>query len=164
MGSVKASALLAGPHRPGTSQQTDCETRFVRRQPIRDAILAFMTGPRSASQIAEHIERPVPTATGHLRAMIRLGLVRRIAFGTYAPAAYIGPDDRIPQRRSKSSKELRHQVRELLDSFASARGLHLRTGISESSIRIALRDLWFSGLLEGNETTGYRLVQRKRRQ
>jgi hypothetical protein len=164
MGSVKASALLAEPRPAGPSQNNVYETKFPRRQPIRDAILAFMTGPRSAGQIAEHIERPVPTATGHLRAMIRLGLVRRIAFGTYAPAAYTGPGDRIPQRRSKSSKELRHQVREFLDTFASVQGLHLRTGKSESSIRIALPDLWFSGLLEGNEVTGYRLVQRKRRQ
>jgi hypothetical protein len=164
MGAVKATALLAGPRQAGTSQQRTDQTKSVRRQPIRDAILGFMTGPRSAGQIAEHIERPVPTATGHLRAMIRLGLVRRIAFGTYAPAAYTGPDDRIPQRRAESSKELRHQVRQFLDTFASVQGLHLRTGQSEKSIRVALRDLWFSGLLEGDEKAGYRLVQRKRRQ
>jgi hypothetical protein len=122
-----------------------------------------MTIPRSAGEVAAHIDRPVPTATGHLRAMINRGLVRRIAFGTYAPAAYTGPDVRIPQRRSGSTKELRQRLRTCLGDYASVQGLHLRTGAPEKAIRVALRDLWFSGLLEGNETSGFRLVQRKRR-
>lgn len=137
--------------------------RPARQQPIRDSILGFMSMPRSAGEIAAHIDRPVPTATGHLRAMINRGLVRRIAFGTYAPAAYTGPAVRIPQRCSGSTKELRHRLRELLGDYASVQWLHLRTGEPENAIRVALRDLWFSGLAEGNETTGYRLVQRKHR-
>ena len=36
------------------------------------------------------------------------------------------------------------------------------TGISEKAVRVALRDLWFSGLLEGDETAGYRLVKHQR--
>jgi DNA-binding transcriptional ArsR family regulator len=133
-----------------------------RPQPIRDAILRYLSEPRSAGEIAEHIERPVPTATGHLRAMIERGLVRRIAFGTYALAAYDGPDVRIPQRRAKSTRELRSRLRSHLGDMCSVRCLHQRTGVSEKAVRVALRDLWLSGLLEGNEATGFRLVKRQR--
>jgi len=121
-----------------------------------------MSQPRSAGEIAEHIERPVPTATGHLRAMMERGLVRRIAFGTYALADYTGPAVRIPQRRSQSTREMRSTIRAHLDDRCSVQGLHLRTGISEKAVHVALRDLWFSGLLEGDETTGYRLVKHLR--
>lgn len=62
-----------------------------RPQPIRDMILAFLSEPRSARSIAAHIARPVPTATGHLAAMQRRGLVRRIGYAAYALAAYEGP-------------------------------------------------------------------------
>jgi len=64
---------------------------YRRPQPIRDAILAFLTEPRSARAIADHIGRPVPTATGHLAAMRRRGLVLRLGFAAYARADYVGP-------------------------------------------------------------------------
>jgi len=64
---------------------------YRRPQPIRDAILAFLSEPRSARAIADHIGRPVPTATGHLAAMRRLGLVSRLGFAAYARADYVGP-------------------------------------------------------------------------
>ena len=54
-----------------------------RRQPIRDAILAFLDEPRQAQDVAAHIGRPVSTAAGHLAAMRRSGLVVRIAHGRY---------------------------------------------------------------------------------
>ena len=57
-----------------------------RRQPIRDAILAFLGEPRQAQDVAAHIGRPVSTATGHLAAMRRLGLVVRTAPGRYGRA------------------------------------------------------------------------------
>jgi len=121
-----------------------------------------MSQPRSAGEIAEHIERPVPTATGHLRAMMERGLVRRIAFGTYALADYTGPAVRIPQRRSQSTREMRSTIRAYLGDRCSVQGLHLRTGIPEKAVRVTLRDFWFSGLLEGDETSGYRLVKHLR--
>ncbi len=65
--------------------------RTSRPQPIRDAILAFLSEPRSASAIAAHIGRSVPNATGHLAAMRRKGLVLRIGFAAYARADYQGP-------------------------------------------------------------------------
>ena len=145
----------------------DCDldrpNRPARPQPIRDAILRFMTGPRSAGDIAEHIERPVPTTTGHLRAMIRLGLVRRIAFGTYAPGSYVGPKVRLPQRRSESSSALRAQLIALLHERGSVQGLHLKTGASEEMVRRALRDLWLSGLVTGTEADGFWLVRWKQK-
>src|SRR5271165_488307 len=64
---------------------TGRSTAWVRPQPIRDAILAYLTELRSARDIALHIDRPVPTATGHLAAMRRRGLAKRIAYATYAP-------------------------------------------------------------------------------
>lgn len=64
---------------------------YGRKQLIRDASLAFLTEPRSAREIADHIGRPVPTATGHLAAMRRKGLVPRIGYAAYARADYSGP-------------------------------------------------------------------------
>lgn len=135
----------------------------ARPQPIRDAILRFVTAPRSAGDIAEHIERPVPTTTGHLRAMIRLGLVRRIAFATYAPANYSGPKVRLPQRRSKSSSVLRAQILALLQERSSVETLRVKVGAPEKMVRQALRDLWLSGLVAGNDADGFWLVRWKQK-
>ena len=55
-----------------------------RPQPIRDAILAYLTEPRRALEIAAHIERSIATATGHLAAMKRRGLVVSVKHGVYA--------------------------------------------------------------------------------
>jgi len=135
--------------------------RAPRPQPVRDAILTFLTIPRSASEIAEHIDRPVPTTTGHLRAMIRCGLVRRIAFGTYAPGSYDGPSVQLPQRRSQSSRTVRAQLVAHLHELSSVQGLHLKTGVPTDQVWRALRDLWLSGLVAGNETEGFRIARWK---
>ena len=58
----------------------------ARKQPIRDAIMAYLTEARSAKQIAEHIERKVSIATGHLRAMRVRGLIVRVDWGQYGRA------------------------------------------------------------------------------
>jgi hypothetical protein len=157
----KPAASLAVPRSTKLAPKST-QPKPTRPQPIRDAILRYMSEPRSAGAIAEHIERPVPTATGHLRAMIARGLVRRIAFGTYALASYCGPSVRIPQRKASSSRELRSSLRSHLNERSSIKGLHLRTGATEKAVRVALRDLWFCGLLEGDESTGFRLVKRQR--
>ena len=57
-----------------------------QRAAIQARILAFLTVPRSAKAIAVHIERSVPNATGHLRAMLRKRIVVRLAWGTYGRA------------------------------------------------------------------------------
>jgi DNA-binding transcriptional ArsR family regulator len=66
-----------------------------RPQPIRDAILAYLTEPRRALDIAAHIERPIATATGHLAAMKRRGLVVSVRRGVYAQ-----PDRRALRRQA----------------------------------------------------------------
>jgi len=73
----------AVPGVPAAPRSAPCSGR---RQPIRDAILAFLGEPRQAQDVAAHIGRPVSTATGHLAAMRRRGLVLRIAPGRYQRA------------------------------------------------------------------------------
>ncbi len=77
----------AVPGGPTAPQSAPCSGR---PQPIRDAILAFLGEPRQAQDVAAHIGRPVSTATGHLAAMRRLGLVLRIAPGRYERAVVAG--------------------------------------------------------------------------
>ena len=67
-----------------------------RPQPIRDAILAYLTEPRRALDIAAHIERSIATATGHLAAMKRRGLVVSVKHGVYA----------LPDRRGLRESEI----------------------------------------------------------
>ncbi|RZA25596.1 MAG: ArsR family transcriptional regulator [Proteobacteria bacterium] len=55
-----------------------------RPQPVRDAILLNLTEPCQAVDIARAIGRTVPNVTGHLRAMMELGLVERVGYGRYA--------------------------------------------------------------------------------
>ena len=142
---------------PGAGRQPTERPR--RPQPIRDAIMRFLSQPRSAGEIAEHIARPVPTATGHLGAMVRLGLAQRLAFGTYAAAAYSGPKVRLRSRRALSSRALRCRLRELLRERCSIQGSRLKTRATETAIRLALKDLWFSGVFEGDDQTGFRLAR-----
>ncbi|WP_338929237.1 hypothetical protein WDZ11_22370 (plasmid) [Roseomonas mucosa] len=66
-----------------------------RPQPVRDAILACLAEPRQAMEIAQAIGRTVPNVTGHLGAMLRLGLVERIGYGRYAVAS-------CPARQTRS--------------------------------------------------------------
>ena len=60
--------------------------RPVRSQAVRDAILAYLAEPRRACEIAAHIIRPIATATGHLAAMKRIGLIVQIERGVYVRA------------------------------------------------------------------------------
>lgn len=68
----------------GTSPHAPCRVAVVwardgldgrggssQPQPIRDAILAYLSEPRQAKQVAGCIGRSIPTATGHLGAMCR---------------------------------------------------------------------------------------------
>jgi len=58
----------------------------ARPQPVRDQILAFLTEPRQAFEVAAHTGRRTSTITGHMRAMLKLGLVKRVGYGRYARA------------------------------------------------------------------------------
>ena len=81
------------PRVPAAPPSAPCSWR---RQPIRDAILAFLGEPRRAQDVAAHIGRPVSTATGHLAAMRRLGLVVRAAPGRYERAEPVSGQMRRP--------------------------------------------------------------------
>lgn len=80
---VSTGRPRAVPGVPAAPPSAPCSWR---PQPIRDAILAFLGTPRQAQDVAAHIGRPVSTATGHLAAMRRLGLVVRTAPGRYERA------------------------------------------------------------------------------
>ncbi len=67
---------------PGNQPETGSGPH-TRPQPIRDAILAFLSEPRQAWEVAAHIDRSVPNATGHLAAMCRRGLAARVSYGRY---------------------------------------------------------------------------------
>jgi hypothetical protein len=56
----------------------------VRPQPVRDAILACLSQPRRAVEVAAYIGRPGSITTGHLAAMKRRGLVVQVERGVYA--------------------------------------------------------------------------------
>ena len=71
---------------PDTPAPSALAGRPVRTQPIRDAILAYVSEPRRACDVAAHIARPIATATGHLAAMKRLGLIVQTERGVYLRA------------------------------------------------------------------------------
>jgi hypothetical protein len=146
------------PASTGPSGTPPAEQRPKRPQPIRDKIIAFLTKPRSAVQIATNIERPVPIATGHLAAMRRLGLVQRIGYSAYASASYQGPPVRFGRRRSEAEPSLRRRLRILLRVRSSVVGLRCRTGSSDAAIHTALHELWLSGLVSGDDKSSYLLV------
>ena len=56
----------------------------ARPQPVRDQILAFLSEPRQAFEVAAHTGRRTATITGHMRAMLKLNLVQRVGYGRYA--------------------------------------------------------------------------------
>ena len=74
------------PGRSSRASSRSKPSRTARKQPIRDAIMAYLTEARSAKEIAGHIERKVSIATGHLRAMGQRGLVVRVGWGQYVRA------------------------------------------------------------------------------
>ena len=71
---------------PSGSQPEIVTGPRARPQPIRDAILAFLSEPRQAWEVAAHIGRSIPNATGHLAAMCRRGVAVRVGYGRYEHA------------------------------------------------------------------------------
>ncbi len=100
------------------------------RGAIRAKILAFLEKPRSAREIATHIDRSVPNVTGHLRAARKLGLVVRVDWGRYVRAdrCETAPDP-ATIRRPNSDQDLLLSVAdraESLDDLARLSGRTLR--------------------------------------
>jgi hypothetical protein len=130
----------------------------TRRSPVRDMIIGFLSEPRRAADIAAHIQRTVPITTGHLAAMQRLGLVKRIGRATYALATYTGERTELGARKSGSAVVLRQKLRLLLTERRSLSDLCAETHEPSDAIVAALRDLWFSGIVTGDRINGYKLV------
>jgi hypothetical protein len=120
---------------------------------------AFLSEPRSARQVAEYIDRPVPVATGHLGAMCRLGLAQRIGQNAYATAGYDGPPVQFPYNRTNHHNGLRRKIRPLLSKRINSAGLWHKTGASIEDIRGALREMWLSGAVIGDDQNGYILKE-----
>jgi hypothetical protein len=112
--------------------------------------------------VAEYIDRPVPVATGHLAAMCRLGLAQRIGQNAYATADYNGPPVQFPYKRTTQHNGLRRKIRPLLSKRISSAGLWHKTGASIDDIRGALREMWLSGAVIGDDQNGYILKEASR--
>ena len=125
---------------------TGRSTGWVRPQPIRDAILAYLTEPRLARDIALHIDRPVPTATGHLAAMRRRGLVKRIAYAVYAPPDWPAPAETMGQ--SAKSQPTRTAILAYLTEPRSVRQITLHIDRSSDTTRSHLTDMRRRGLIK----------------
>ena len=146
----------------------------ARPQPIRDAILAYLSEPRRAVDIARHIERPVPTTTGPLAAMRRLVLVDRVGYGLYALHGTMPPggDEAFRPRQLRAAGEaelwamtlaLSGKIRQALASPCRTSDLAVRIGEPQDAVKAVLERLWLSGLVTGNEREGFELVVRGRR-
>ncbi len=130
----------------------------ARASPIRDKIGEYLSVPRAAREVAELIDRPVPVATGHLAAMCRLGLAKRIGANAYAAASYEGPP--IEFKRTGRKNPLRRQLRLHLSSRSSVIGLRCKTGAPLAEIRNVLRQMWLSGAVIGDDNSGYILKEK----
>ncbi len=146
----------------------------ARPQPIRDAILAYLSEPRRAVDIARHIERPVPTTTGHLAAMRRLGLVDRVGYGLYALHGTVqaGGDEAFRPHQLRAAGEaelwamtraLSGKIRGALSSPCRTSELTVRIGEPRDAVKAVLERLWLSGIVTGNEREGFELVVPGRR-
>jgi hypothetical protein len=75
-----------------------------RRQPIRNAILAYLTEPRTVKQIADRIGRRTSVATGHLRAM-RAKTSSSASAGASASAGTNAQTHPIPQQSGALARQ-----------------------------------------------------------
>lgn len=130
-----------------------------RDAPIREAIIAYLSEPRSAGEVADHIGRPIPTATGHLNAARKLGLIKRVARSRYALATFersLEPALGVCARPQAKTR-LRRRIIELLHNTRTENDLHLLTEASRAEIKGELHRLRRHAFLQGDAVTGLRL-------
>ena len=140
-------------------------------QPIRDAILRYLTEPRFVREIALHLDQPVLTVTGHLSAMQRRGLIRRVGPGVYAPLDSPIPAEPAgapvtpgPSRTRSGSQSAAHRCAcALLTGPRNIQSLRLETGLPGADVAAGLNALWLAGLVAGDESKLYRLTAGGRR-
>jgi hypothetical protein len=127
----------------GDTDVAGTTTKPTRPQPIRDAILAFLVEPKSAKEVATHINRPVPVATGHLRAMRSRALVVRVSWGVWVrrDCCDNAPDPSTIRRNFPAQEALlRH-----LSEPRTLEELEQASGTPRSTFREALTKLVDSG-------------------
>lgn len=61
---------------------------FARPSPIADRICELLCEPRRPMELRDPLQRPIPTITGHLQAMMRKGRVKRLQSGLYVRAEW----------------------------------------------------------------------------
>lgn len=110
-----------------------------RSQPIRDTLLAYLDEPRQACDVARHIGRTIPIATGHLGQMTRLGLVVRVAYGVYQlrDTCTRAPEPETIER----GRPVEDQVRRIVDREKSFRQICDEAGRPARAVRPHLQKL-----------------------
>ena len=132
------------PPRPGRSPRPAAGSRSSRKQPIRDAIMAYLTEARSAKQVAGQIDRKVSVATGHLRAMRLRGLVVRVGWGQYVRTDRCdAPPDQMTIQRPNARLDL--LVRAAADAV-SLEDLAQLTGRKPNEVRRVAAHLEVKGV------------------
>ena len=132
-------------------------SRPAREQPVRDGILAYLSQPRRALEIARHMARSVPNITGHLRAMQRQKLVVRLGYGVYAPAIapYLSEPGSKPTPRPRSLE----LIPGFLDQPRTVQEVMTRFGIGEGTARAHLQTLTKRGVLVEGEDGLFRRAE-----
>jgi DNA-binding Lrp family transcriptional regulator len=74
------------PPRPGTQ---------------REAILRFVSQPRAIREVAEHLGYPAGTIKAQLTMLTRIGFLKRVGPGIYAPRDYAGPAASVARSKKK---------------------------------------------------------------
>ena len=143
---------------PGRPAEPDWPGLASRRAPIRQAILDFLTTPKTPSEIAEQVKRPIPTITGHLRATCDLGLTKRLARSFYVIAGYEGGiPEKAPRNRTEEQIRLRHRIIGLLHDLHHEADLCRKTGAVLADVQHELVGLWRNGFLCGDREHGWQL-------
>ena len=127
---------------------------ILDRGAIRASILAYLSEPRQAFEIAAHIDRSIPNATGHLGAMARLGFVVRIGYGRYARADQgheVPPASALVQPRRNMARVL-----EAIASQASIEEVAALLGIRHVAATYELHRLVQEGRAERTRLGVYR--------
>lgn len=132
-------------------------TSHKRPQPVRDQILAFLTEPRHAHEIAAHTGRRTATITGHLRAMLVLRLVERVAYGVYARAEV--PCSPTSARVYERPRPLSDEILRLLYEPRHLDDIATQLERPASAVRRRLSDMLGRGLVRAVEPEVFRRME-----
>ena len=135
---------------------------IAARGELRPVILTLLSEPRQAGEIAAHIGRSIPNATGNLGALVRAGLVVRIGYGRYVRA-----DQGYVQAPSSELVQPRRWARPVLDAIDTAstiKDVAARVGITVQKSAYELTRLAIEGLATRPRQGVYRRAEPEARQ